>query len=54
MGDDPYAGDVQRLKGHRFAWRRRVGTYRILYDLNLEIRLILIARIERRSSTTYR
>ena len=54
MGNDPYAGDIQRLKGHRFAWRPRVGNYRILYDLNPEIRFILIARIERRSTTTYR
>jgi mRNA interferase RelE/StbE len=54
MCSDPYTGDIQRLKGHRFAWRRRVGNYRILYDLNPEIRLILIARIERRSTTTYR
>jgi mRNA interferase RelE/StbE len=54
MGNDPYTGDIQRLKDHRFAWRRRVGNYRILYDLNPEIRLILIARIERRSTTTYR
>ena len=54
MVNDPYADDIQRLKGHRFAWRRRVGNYRILYDLNPEIRLIVIARIERRSTTTYR
>ena len=47
-------GDIQRLKGHRFGWRRRVGNYRILYDLDPVAQLIIIARIERRSTTTYR
>ncbi|MGO9060990.1 MAG: type II toxin-antitoxin system RelE family toxin [Candidatus Binataceae bacterium] len=30
MQDDPYTGDIKRLKGHRFGWRRRSGNYRIL------------------------
>ncbi len=54
MSVDPYTGDIQRLKGHRFGWRRRLGNYRILYDLDPAVRLILIARIERRGTTTYR
>jgi mRNA interferase RelE/StbE len=54
MGDDPYAGDIQRLKGHRFGWRRRVGNYRILYDLDPVSRVVIVARIERRGTTTYR
>lgn len=54
MGNDPYTGDMQRLKGHRFGWRRRVGNYRILDDLDPMARLILLARIERRSTTSYR
>jgi len=54
MGDDPYTEDIQRLKAHRFGWRRRVGSYRIPYDLDPVARLIVIARIERRSTTTYR
>jgi len=54
MGNDPYGGDIQRLKGHRFGWRRRIGNYRILYDLDPVARSIVIARIERRGTTTYR
>src|SRR5713226_1999463 len=34
MENDPHAGDIVRLKGTRFGWRRRVGDYRILYDLD--------------------
>ena len=33
--------------------RRRVGSYRILYDLYFDQRLIVVEGILRRSSTTY-
>jgi len=54
MVNDPHAGDVARLKGERFAWRRRVGVFRIIYDLDPATRLITIQHIARRTSTTYR
>jgi len=53
MQQDPFRGDIQRLKGQSTAWRRRVGRYRIIYDLYFEQRLIVVAGILRRSSTTY-
>lgn len=53
MQEDPFRGDIKRLKGHPTAWRRRVGSYRIIYDLYLEARLMVVAGIVRRSSTTY-
>ena len=54
MQNDPYMGDVAPLKGEDFAWRRRVGNYRIIYALVPERRYILVSRIERRTTTTYR
>lgn len=34
MGENPFSGDVVRLKGQEdTAWRRRVGDWRIFYDL---------------------
>ncbi len=36
------------------AWRKRVGSYRILFDLNFEERLIEVQDIDRRTSKTYR
>jgi mRNA interferase RelE/StbE len=42
MANDPHAGDIVRLKGTRFGWRRRVGDYRILYDLDPAERLITV------------
>jgi mRNA-degrading endonuclease RelE of RelBE toxin-antitoxin system len=53
MQDDPFQGDIKRIVGQPTAWRRRVGSYRILYDLYVDQRLIVVAGIVRRSSTTY-
>jgi mRNA interferase RelE/StbE len=53
MQEDPFRGDIKRLKGQSTAWRRRVGSYRIIYDLYFEQRLIVVVGILRRSSTTY-
>jgi mRNA interferase RelE/StbE len=54
MQDDPYTGDIARLQGEPFGWRRRVGNYRVIYDLIPEQRVIIVSRIERRTTTTYR
>jgi mRNA interferase RelE/StbE len=53
MQDDPFQGDLKRLKGTSTAWRRRVGNYRIIYDLYFKERLIVVSAILRRTSTTY-
>ena len=53
MQEDPFYGDIQRLRGQRTAWRRRVGNYRIIYDLHTEAQLIVVSGILRRTSTTY-
>ena len=49
MREDPF---IKRLAGQPTAWRRRVGRYRILYDLYIDQRVIAVAAIVRRSSTT--
>jgi Cytotoxic translational repressor of toxin-antitoxin stability system len=53
LEEDPFSGDIKRLKGQTSAWRRRVGNYRIVYDLNLEEKKIIVHGILRRTSTTY-
>ena len=53
MERDPFSGDIVRLKAQPTAWRRRVGDWRILFDVNLEQRLVLVHDIVRRTSTTY-
>jgi mRNA interferase RelE/StbE len=53
MQVDPFQGDIKRLKGKDTAWRRRVGNYRIIYDLYFDEYLIVVLGILRRTSTTY-
>ena len=51
---DPFGGDTQRLQRSPESYRRRVGDYRILYDVFFPDRLIHVTDITRRTSTTYR
>ncbi len=53
MRANPFSGDIKRLTGQYPAWRRRVGNYRILYDLHVDRRLIVVYGVVRRTSTTY-
>ncbi|MEK7630846.1 MAG: hypothetical protein AAB417_02370 [Patescibacteria group bacterium] len=54
MYADPLAGDTIKLKGLETSYRRRVGAWRILFDLYTKDCLVDITAIERRASTTYR
>ena len=54
MRVDPLAGNVKRLKNHPHGFRRRVGAYRVFFDLDQPARVVIIAGVERRTSTTYR
>lgn len=53
MSNDPYGGDIVRLHNQPGAWRRRVGNWRILFDLYPDKLLVIITGIKRRTSTTY-
>lgn len=52
MCDNPFKGDVKFLRGLS-ALRRRVGDWRILFELNDAKRVILVTAVERRGSNTY-
>ena len=54
MRENPFRGDIVRLKGLPAGWRRRVGDWRILYRLEMDRRLIVVTAVRRRTSTTYR
>jgi mRNA interferase RelE/StbE len=53
MCSDPYSGDVKFLRGMRNIFRRRVGDWRIIFELRKNEKLILILAVKRRSSKTY-
>jgi mRNA-degrading endonuclease RelE of RelBE toxin-antitoxin system len=54
MEHDPFAGDVARLHDQATAFRRRVGDWRLFFDVYPDARLVRVRLIERRTSTTYR
>jgi len=51
LENNPFRGDIKRLEPS--GWRRRIGNYRIFYDLDVEQHLIVVTAIHRRTSTTY-
>jgi mRNA-degrading endonuclease RelE of RelBE toxin-antitoxin system len=53
MSENPFIGDIAPLKGQLTGWRRRVGNYRIFFDVHPENSLVEVTDIARRSSTTY-
>lgn len=53
LSADPYFGDLKKMKGEEDVWRRRVGSYRLFYKIKGTEKIILVFRIERRTSHTY-
>jgi len=53
LQQNPFSGDIKRLKSERSAWRLRVGAYRIFFDAFPERQHIDVLEIARRTSTTY-
>ena len=53
MRSDPYTGDIKFLKGTTRTLRRRIGAWRILFEVDSDQRLVIILSVPRRSSNTY-
>ena len=54
MAQNPFAGDVERLKNERTAFRHRVGDWRLFFDVYPHILRVDVLDIQRRTTTTYR
>lgn len=54
LSTNPYEGDIQKMKGEEYVWRRRAGSYRVFYELLSEENTIHIFHVERRTTQTYR
>lgn len=50
---DPYLGDIQKMRGENNTWRRRIGAYRVFYKILSKENIILVFKVERRTSKTY-
>lgn len=53
LPDNPYAGDIRKVRGEEMVWRRRVGEYRIFYEVYQRERYIDVRWVERKGSKTY-
>ena len=53
MQKNPFGGDIAHMKGQVVMWRRRVGSYRVFFDLYTKDARIVILDIRRRTSKTY-
>ncbi len=50
---NPYEGDIEKIKGEERVWRRRIGAYRIFFEVRQDESVAHIFRAERGTSHTY-
>jgi len=50
---NPFFGDLQKMHGKENVWRRRIGSYRLFFELYTEQKIIFVYWVERRTSKTY-
>ena len=53
MGENPQNGDIEKIAGEIHAWRRRIGNYRIVYEIDAKQRSVSINDIRRRTTSAY-
>ena len=54
LAGEPRSQGVRKIKGAEKAYRIRVGSYRVVYEVYDNDNLVLILQVARRSETTYR
>jgi len=50
---NPYSGDIKKISDEKNLWRKRIGSYRIFYEIYPEKSFIHVSWVERRISKTY-
>ena len=53
LTENPYSGDIAKLENKDNLWRRRIGAYRIKFQIRSKEMVIYVYEIERRTSKTY-
>jgi len=53
ISENPYKGDIEKIKDEENIWRRRIGSYRILYEVFPSQKSISVFDIKRRTTSTY-
>ena len=54
LADEPRPHGVRKIKGAEEAYRIRVGSYRVVYEVCDSEQLVLILQVARRTEATYR
>lgn len=54
FAQNPFQGDIEKIKGEENVWRRRIGAYRILYEIFPRQKSVSVFDVQRRTTTTYR
>lgn len=54
LAEEPRPHGVRKIKGEERAYRIRVGSYRVVYEVYDNDNLVLILQVARRSETTCR
>ena len=49
----PDIGNVKALAGHDYAYRLRVGNYRVMFDWDGAIKVVSIQEVKKRDERTY-
>ena len=52
MWIDPFAGDILKIYAAR--WRRRVGNYRLVFEIIISAHMVYVFDIKRRTPSTYK
>lgn len=53
LAENPFIGDIEKMLGEGHVWRRRVGSYRIFYEILAKEKTVYVMSIKRRTSKTY-
>ncbi len=54
LASDPRPQGVRKIKGAEHAFRVRVGSFRVVYEVFDHEKLVLILQVARRNESTYR
>lgn len=53
LSQNPFAGDIIKLESSENLWRRRVGSFRMKFQIINSEKIIYVYEIKRRTSATY-
>lgn len=53
LASNPYNGDIEKMGGEENSWRRRMGAYRVFYEIHTDRKIVHVFHTERRGSKTY-